>query len=78
MGIIIPSEICQEEYENSEKITKQSTNKVIRNEIQFPDNRLLTAKIKNNIENQKKKLNDEKLQEVTNKTSCKVIKVKIN
>ena len=43
MGLIIPSEICQEEYENSQKITKESTNKVIRNEIQFQDNRLSTA-----------------------------------
>ena len=40
MGLIIPSEICQEEYKNSREITKESTNKVIRNEIQFQDNRL--------------------------------------
>ena len=71
MGLIIPLEISQEEYENSQKITKESTNKVIRNEIQFQDNRLSTAKIKNNIKNQKEKLNDAKLQEETNKTSCK-------
>ena len=32
---------------------------------------LSTIKIKNNIKNQKKQLNDAKLQEVTNKTSCK-------
>ena len=43
MGLIIPSEICQEEYENFQKITKESTNKVIRNEIQSHDNRLSTA-----------------------------------
>ena len=43
MGLIIPSEICQEEYENSQKITKESTNKVIRNEIQFQNKRLSTA-----------------------------------
>ena len=43
MGLIIPSEICQEEYENSQKITKESTNKVIRNDIRFQDNRLSTA-----------------------------------
>ena len=29
------------------------------------------TKIKNNIKNQKKHLNDAKLQDVTNKTSCK-------
>ena len=42
----------------------------MRNEIQFQDNRVSTAKIKNNIKNQKK-LNDAKLQTVTNNTSCK-------
>ena len=30
-----------------------------------------TIKIKNNIKNHKKQLNDARLQEVTNKTSCK-------
>ena len=54
MGLIIPSEICQEEYENSQKITKESTNKVIHNKIQFQDNRLSTTKIKNNIKNKRK------------------------
>ena len=29
MGLIIPSEICQEEYDNFREITKESTNKVI-------------------------------------------------
>ena len=43
----------------------------MRNEIQFQDNHVSTAKIKNNMKNQKKKLNDAKLQEVTNNTSCK-------
>ena len=43
----------------------------MRNEIQFEDNRLSTAKIKRDIKNQKKKLNGTKLQEVTNNTSCK-------
>ena len=46
MRLIIPSEICQKEHENSREITKESTNKVIRNEIQFQDNRVSTAKIK--------------------------------
>ena len=41
------------------------------NEIQFQDNRVSTTKIKSEIKNQKKKLNDAKLQEVTNNTSCK-------
>ena len=54
MGLIIPSEISQEEYENSQKITKASTNKVLHNKIQFQDNRLSTAKIKNNIKNKRK------------------------
>ena len=31
----IQSEICQEEYQNSCKFSKESTNKVMRNEIQF-------------------------------------------
>ena len=35
MGLIVPSEICQEEYENSQAITRETTNKVMRNEIQF-------------------------------------------
>ena len=39
MGLIIPLEICQE-YENSRVITKETTNKVMRNEIQFQDNRV--------------------------------------
>ena len=43
----------------------------MRNEIQFQDNRVSTAKIKHNIKNQKKKLSDAKLQEVTNNRSCK-------
>ena len=51
MGLIIPSEICEEEYENSRKITKESASKVILNEIQFQDNRASTAKIKNNMPN---------------------------
>ena len=62
MRLMIPSEICQEKYENSREITKKTTNKVIRNEIQFQDNRVSTEKIKNNIK---------KLQEITNNTSCK-------
>ena len=62
MGLIIPLEICQEE----------STNKVRRNEIQFQNNSLSTInRKKNNIKNQKKQLNDAKLQEAINKTSCK-------
>ena len=48
----------KEECENYREITKETTNKVMRKEIQFQDNRLLTAKIKSN-KNQKKKLNDE-------------------
>ena len=43
----------------------------MRNEIQFQNNRVLTAKIKTNIKNQNKKLNEAKLQEVINNTSCK-------
>ena len=43
----------------------------MRNEIQFQDNRVSTAKIKSDIKNRKKKLNNVKLQEVTNNTSCK-------
>ena len=54
MGLIIPSEICQEEYENSQAITKKSTNKVMRNKIQFQDNRVSTARIKSDINNRKK------------------------
>ena len=65
MELIFPSELCQEEHENSREITKESSNKVIRNEIQFQDNCVSTPKIKNNTKNQKKKLNDAKLQEVT-------------
>ena len=71
MGLIIPSKICQEEYKNSREITKESTNEVICNEHQFQENRVSTAKIKSDIKNQKKKLNNAKLQDVTNKTSCK-------
>ena len=71
LELIIPSEIYQEEHENSREITKESTSKVtIRSEIQFQDNRVSTAKVKNNIKNQKKKLDDAKLHEAANKTSC--------
>ena len=35
MALIIPSKICQEEHENSRAITTETTNKVMRNEIQF-------------------------------------------
>ena len=62
MGLTIPSEIQQEEYENSRGITKETSNKVIRNKIQFEDNCVSSAKINNNIKNQKIKLNDAKLQ----------------
>ena len=68
IGSIIPSEICQTEYKNSREITKE-----IRKEIQFQDNHASTTKIENNIKNQKKKLKDAKLQEVTNKISCKTM-----
>ena len=71
MALIIPSKICQEEYENSRAITRETTNKVMRNEIQFQDNGVSTAKIKCEIKSRTKKLNDAKLQEVTNNTSCK-------
>ena len=71
MRLIIPSEIYQEEYKNSRTIAKETTNKIMCNEIHFEDNRVSTAKIKSDIKNQKKKLNDAKLQEVTNNTSCK-------
>ena len=59
------------EYGSSPEITKETTNKVICNEIQFQDNRVSTAKVKHSIKNQKKKLNDAKLQEVMKKSSCK-------
>ena len=65
IGLIIPSETYQEEYENSWEIIKETTNKVMRNEIHFQDNCVSTTKIKNNMKNQKEKLND------ANKTSCK-------
>ena len=71
MGLIISSKICQEEYENYREITKEPSNKVIHNEIKFQDNRVSTSKIKNNIKIQKKKLNDAKLQKVTDKTFYK-------
>ena len=45
---------CQEEYENSQEITKETTNKLMCNEIQFQDNRVSTAKIKSNNKNLKK------------------------
>ena len=34
--------------ENTQEITKEPTNKVIRNEIQFQENHVSTAKINNN------------------------------
>ena len=37
----------------------------MRNKIRFEDNCVSTVKIKSNIKNQKKKLNDARLQEVT-------------
>ena len=43
----------------------------MRNEIQFQDNRVSAEKIKSDIKYRKKKLNDAKLQELTNNTSCK-------
>ena len=54
MGLIIPSEIFQEEYENSQAITKKATNRVMRNKIQFQDNRVSTARKKSDINNRKK------------------------
>ena len=35
MELIIPSEICQEEYKNYQATTRETTNKIMRNEIQF-------------------------------------------
>ena len=43
----------------------------MRDKIQFRDNRVSAAEIKSDIKNRKKKLNEAKLQEVTNNTSCK-------
>ena len=54
MVLIIPSEVCQEEYENSRAITKETTNKVIRNEIQSQDDRISTAKMKSGIKIERK------------------------
>ena len=68
IGLIVPSEICQGKFEDSREITKGTTNKAMLNEIQFQDNCVSTAKIKSNTKNQKKKLNEAKLQEVTNNT----------
>ena len=48
-----------------EKSPKVGTNKIMLNKFQFHDIRVTTAKIKNNIENQTKKVNDPKVQEVT-------------
>ena len=53
MALIIPSKICREEYENSRAITKETTEKVMRNEIQCQDNCVSTTKIKTDIKNQK-------------------------
>ena len=55
MGLIVPPEICQKEYENFPEITKETTNKVMRNEIQFQDKLVSTAKIKSAIKNKKRK-----------------------
>ena len=55
MGLIFPSKISQEEYEYSQNTTKESTNRVIRNEIQFQDNGLSTAKIKKQHQKRKEK-----------------------
>ena len=71
MGLIIPSEICQKEHENYRAISKETTNKVMRNENQSQDNCISTAKIKSGIKNRKKKLNNAKLLEVTTYASCK-------
>ena len=54
MALIIPSKICREEYENSRAITKETTEKVMRNEIQCQDNNVSTTKIKTDIKNRKK------------------------
>ena len=51
IGLIIPYEIFQKEYKNFREITKETTNKVMRNEIQFQDYRVSTAKIKSDIKN---------------------------
>ena len=40
MGLIISPEIYKEEYENSRAISKETTNKVMYNKIQFQDNRV--------------------------------------
>ena len=50
----------------------------MRNEIQFQDNRVSTAKIKSDIKNRNKKLNDAKLKGVTNNTSCKTKLISID
>ena len=55
MGLIIPSEICEEEYKNYRAKTKETTNKVMRNGIQFQDNHVSTTKIESDIKNRKKK-----------------------
>ena len=70
MGLIIPTKIFQEEYENSGEIT---------NEIQLQDTPVSTAKKTTTTtttttktttaSKTKERLNDVKLQEVTNKTS---------
>ena len=60
MGLI-KWEICQKEYEYSREITKETSNKVIRNVIQCQYNRISTANTVSNIKNEKKKLNNVKL-----------------
>ena len=54
MALIIQSKICREECENSRAITKETTEKVMRNEIQCQDNCVSTTKIKTDIKNRKK------------------------
>ena len=51
IGLIIPYEIFQKEYKIFREITKEITNKVMRNEIQFQDYRVSSAKIKSDIKN---------------------------
>ena len=53
MGLITPSEICQGEYRNSQAITWETNNKVLRSKVQFKDNRISTAKIESKIRNLK-------------------------
>ena len=71
LGIPIPSQVSDSEYNNSVTVTKEITAKVIKQEQLYVDCSKDTGEIKNKIKSTKEQRHNEDLKRIINNTTCK-------